>query len=246
MYALFVALLQVEAIAVDAAPAPSLELAEPSVASSGPVDREAPEPEALVGSAGEQVPQLPLIPTVTEDPTGSAAGAPAGQLHPALEAIRRPADEPAATRDFAEFVDRRLLVLELDPQGLSVRQRERVVRITEDEFAEIFQLVPEAQALAVKAQKAFRVGAALQTVGAATNLGGATLLLVGTLMLSPMSLAIAVIGGGGAMLVGCVAMALAQPFLQEAAKTFSSAIAAYNRGLLDLRPAGTAPALLTP
>lgn len=230
---LVAAVLQFEGIAVEAAPEPALER-------SAQLDAFDPAPTSTELGSNEVTP-VPLIPAVTEG-TASTSEASAGVLGPPSEAIRRPADEPAAMRDFAEFVDHRLLVVELEQQGMSLRQRERVVRLSDDDFADLFALVPEAQALALKAQKAYRIGAALQVGGVAVSLGGMTTMVVGTLFFNPLSLSVGIVGGGLAALAGSLLLAIAQPFMLEAAKAFTSAVATYNRGLLDLRPSGSSQA----
>jgi hypothetical protein len=187
---------------------------------------------SLVCLLVSQVPSAP--PVVTADP--------ATTLVPSSEAMKPPADEPAEVKAFAQFVDRHLLTLDPDmSQGtLRLRQREHTFSLKDDDFPDAFKLVPEAYGLAQKAQENFRTSSTLQIVGLATLGGGTALLLVAPLLASGAFLPLLIAG----LVLDLVAMTLvlvALPFAISASTQFTSAVATYNRGLLDLRPMPEGP-----
>lgn len=180
-----------------------------------------------------QAPSTP--PVVTADPSASSA-------LPSSEAMKPPADEPVEVKAFAQFVDRHLLTLDPDStQGtLRLRQREHTFSLKDDDFPDAFKLVPEAYGLAQKAQENFRTSSTLQIVGLAALGGGTALVLVAPLLAAGAFLPLLIAG----LVLDLVAMTLvlvALPFAISASAQFTSAVATYNRGLLDLRPMPEGP-----
>ncbi|MDP3503881.1 MAG: hypothetical protein Q8S33_26320 [Myxococcales bacterium] len=180
--------------------------------------------------------QAPSAPPVV------SAGDPATTLVNSSEAMKPPADEPAEVKAFAQFVDRHLLTLDPDmSQGaLRLRQREHTFSLKDDDFPDAFKLVPEAYGLAQKAQENFRTSSTLQIVGLAALGGGTALVLLAPLLASGAFLPLLIAG----LVLDLVAMTLvlvALPFSISASTQFTSAVATYNRGLLDLRPMPDAP-----
>ncbi|MCA3011053.1 MAG: hypothetical protein INH41_01495 [Myxococcaceae bacterium] len=160
---------------------------------------------------------------------------------PSLEAVRASPMEPVEVAAFARFVEQRLITIDFDQAAnwgaLKVRQRERVFSLRDDDFSEAFHLVPEAMLMAQRAQEAFRVASTLQIVG--LSLSGAAVLVVG---LGPILVGFSawlplLVVGLVASLVGLVVALVSVPFSNTANASFVSAVAGYNKGLLDLRPA---------
>jgi hypothetical protein len=176
-----------------------------------------------------QTPSAPPVVTVTPDVPGGAVGAPAEAMSPLP-------GEGSEVKAFAQFVDRHLLAFEPDSwQGsLHLRQRERVLTVRDDDFTDAFRLVPEAASLAQKAKDNFAISVVLQTIGLSVAGVGLGLVLVATLFSSaflPLLLTSLV-----ADLVGLAVVLISVPFQATAMTQFTSAVATYNRGLLDLRP----------
>jgi hypothetical protein len=178
------------------------------------------------------VAQAPSTPPVV-----TAADAPAATTAPSTEAMKAPADEPLEVKAFAQFVDRHLLTLDPDmSQGnLRLRQREHTFSLRDDDFPDAFKLVPEAYTLAQKAQENFRTAGTLQIVGLSALGAGTALLLAAPLLASGAFFALLIVGLV-LDLVAIVMVLVALPFSISASTQFTSAVATYNRGLLDLRP----------
>lgn len=174
-----------------------------------------------------QVASTPPPPPAVEDSSKPAAVA---------GAIPAPADEPAQVKAFAQFLDRHLLTLDPDmTQGaFRIRQKERLFSLKDDDFPTAFALVPEAQAQALKAQENLRISSTLQIIGlVSVGIGSAALVVVP--LIGSVSLALLVV----ALVLDLVGLALvlvALPFALNSTTQFTSAVAMYNRGLLDLRP----------
>ncbi len=148
-----------------------------------------------------------------------------------------PADEPAQVHHFADFVDRHLISLDPDlgKAAIGLRQGERTFSIKDDDFVQAFSLVPEAQAMARKAQEDLRTSTLLQ-IGAlvAVAAGSAALVMVpllGAGLMIPLLIAGAVLD-----LAGVVLLIVGLPFALSANTEFIKALSAYNHGLLKLRP----------
>jgi hypothetical protein len=179
-------------------------------------------------------------------PVVTAGDAAPTTLAPSSEAMRAPADEPAEVKAFAQFVDRHLLTFDPDmSQGaLRLRQREHTFSLKDDDFPEAFKLVPEAYGLAQKAQESFRTSSTLQIAGLATLGGGTALLLVAPLLATGAFIPL-LIAGLALNLVAATLVLVALPFSISASTQFLSAVATYNRGLLDLRPIPEGPGRVT-
>lgn len=163
------------------------------------------------------------------------------------EAVKATAAEPAEVKAFAQFVDRHLLTLDPDAsQGaFRLRQRERVFSPKDDDFIEAFKLVPEAYALAQKAQENARLASIFQIVGLSAVGVGSALIVISPLIGAAGLFLPLLVAGLVLDLVGLVAVVIALPMSLSAGTQFLSAVATYNRGLLDLRPppeSGLAPA----
>lgn len=131
---------------------------------------------------------------------------------------------PTEVKAFAEYVDRHLLLLET--RGFTIRQRERVYHLGDDDIGQAFALVPEAQALALKAQKNFRIASTI--TGIATGAALSLVLLPVLATIPPAAVATLILSG-----LGVATMLLAVPFQLIAQAQFTSAINVYNRALLD-------------
>ncbi|MBL8923826.1 MAG: hypothetical protein JNJ54_33530 [Myxococcaceae bacterium] len=173
---------------------------------------------------------------------------PAPEPGPAtVEAVKAPASEPAEVKAFALFVDRHLLTLDPDTStgSFRLRQRERVFSPRDDDFIDAFKLVPEALALAQKAQENARASTIFQIVGlSAVGVGSALIVIAPVISASGVFIPL-LIAGLVLDLLGLVAVVIALPMALSAGTQFLSAVATYNRGLLDLRPPsepGLAPA----
>ncbi len=182
------------------------------------------------------VSQAPSAPPVVTADTATTAPVPSS------EAMKPPADEPVEVKAFAQFVDRHLLTLDPDQtQGtLRLRQREHAFSLKDDDFPDAFKLVPEAHGLAQKAQENFRTSSTLQIVGLAALGGGTALVLVAPLLAAGAFLPL-LIAGLVLDLVALTLVLVALPFAVSASTQFTSAVATYNRGLLDLRPMPEGP-----
>ncbi|MDP3153567.1 MAG: hypothetical protein Q8N23_12895 [Archangium sp.] len=152
---------------------------------------------------------------------------------PSTEAVS-PGAEPPEVKLFAEFVDRHLLAIGASGSSMEVRQRERVFRLQDDDFETAFKLVPEAFASAQQAHSDFLVASRLQIAGLAVVGAALAVTVVSTLVRTLLlPLLIASLAASG---VGLVLSLIALPFALSAQSKFFSAVAGYNRGLLDLRP----------
>jgi hypothetical protein len=147
----------------------------------------------------------------------------------AVEVARAPEVVPEV-KLFAEFVDRHLLVVDADQRGFTIRQRDRIFHLADDDVAEAFALVPEARALALEAQKNLRIATALTTVGTVTASAAAVSLVLMPLFLvsGPALLAAMLVSG-----LGFIAMMIALPYQLTAQAQLASAVAVYNRRLLE-------------
>lgn len=150
-----------------------------------------------------------------------------------------PGAEPPDVKLFAQFVERHLLAVSASNTGFEVRQRERVFRLQDEDFSSAFSLVPEALAQAKVAHDDFLLSSRLQIIGLAVTGAALGVVLVATLVrVAVLPLLIAGLVASGA---GLVLSLIALPFALSAQTKFFSAAAAYNRGLLDLRPSTTSP-----
>lgn len=164
--------------------------------------------------------------------------APAPQETPPPEAVS-PGAEPPDVKLFAQFIERHLLAVSATNTGFEVRQRERVFRLQDDEFPTAFTLVPEALAMAKVAHDDFVISSRLQIIGLAVTGAALGVVVIATLVrvaLLPLLIAGLVASGAGLVL-----SLIALPFAISAQTRFFSAAAAYNRGLLDLRPSLSPP-----
>lgn len=187
---------------------------------------------ALLAVLLSQAPSTPPLTVPTEAPAPSGA----------VEAVKAGADEPGEVKLFAQFVDRHLLTLDPDmSQGtFRLRQRERVFSFKDDDFADAFKLVPEAHELALKAQENLRMSSIFQIAGLSAVGAGSALVLLAPLLASGAFVPL-LIAGLVLDLVGLVLVLVALPFAISAQTQFMSAVATYNKGLLDLRPVGESP-----
>jgi hypothetical protein len=157
---------------------------------------------------------------------------------PTVAAVKASAGEPAEVKAFAQFVDRHLLTLDPDPsQGaFRLRQRERVFSPKDDDFLDAFKLVPEAYALAQKAQENARLASIFQIAGLSAVGVGSALIVIAPLIGATGIFIPLLVAGLVLDLLGLVAVVIALPMSLSAGTQFLSAVATYNRGLLDLRP----------
>lgn len=179
------------------------------------------------------VTQAPVTTPPSPPPTS-----PEPSASPAVEAVKPIAGEPAEVKAFAQFVDRHLLTLDPDAStgSFRLRQRERVFSPRDDDFLDAFKLVPEALALAQKAQENARLSAIFQIVGlSAVGVGSALIVIAPIISASGVFIPL-LIAGLVLDLLGLVAVVIALPMALSAGTQFLSAVATYNRGLLDLRP----------
>lgn len=144
------------------------------------------------------------------------------------------ASEPAEVKLFAQFVERHLISVSANGSGFEVRQRERILRLQDDDFETAFSLVPGAFADAKVAHEDFLTASRLQIIGLALTgaaLGATVVAVIVRSIVLPL-LITALVGS----VVGLVISLVALPFAISAQTKFFGAVAAYNRGLLDLRP----------
>ena len=152
---------------------------------------------------------------------------------PTTEAVT-PGAEPAEVKLFAQFVEHHLLAVGASGAGFEVRQREHVFRLQDDEFETAFALVPEALSLARASHEAFVFSARLQLIGLVVVGAALVATVISTLVRTAiLPLLVASLIGSG---VGLILALVALPFALSAQTKFFSAIATYNRGLLELRP----------
>lgn len=174
---------------------------------------------------------------LTQAPT-TPPGPPASEAAPpSVEAVKAGTNEPAEVKAFAQFVDRHLLTLDPDmSQGsFRLRQRERVFSFKDDDYPDAFKLVPEAHELARKAQENVRLASVFQIIGLSAVGAGSAVIVIAPLIASAAFLPL-LIAGLVLDLVGLVLVLVALPFAISAQTQFMSAVATYNKGLLDLRP----------
>lgn len=172
---------------------------------------------------------------------------PAPLVTPPPEPITPPAvaatqNEPPEVKAFSEFVGKHLLTINFAQGSFEVRQRERVFRLQDDDFASAFTLVPEALAMAQVAHDDYVMGMRLQIGGLIVVGASLVAILVAPLLpslLLPLLIA-SLIGSG----IGLVVTLIALPFMLSAQTKFFAALASYNRGLLDLRPPPPTSALV--
>jgi hypothetical protein len=145
------------------------------------------------------------------------------------------ATEPAEVKLFAQFVERHLLAVSATGAGFEIRQRERLFRIQDDDFETAFTLVPDALTAARVAHEDFVTASRLQVIGLSITGAALAAVVVATLVRSVVVPLLVVALAGS--LVGLVLSLVALPFAISAQTKFFGAVAAYNRGLLDLRPA---------
>jgi hypothetical protein len=167
------------------------------------------------------------------------AGLTAPPLAPPAAPSASELTEPPEVKLFAQFVERHLLAINASGSGIEVRQRERVLRLQDDDFETAFTLVPEALADAKVAHADYLTSSRLQVIGLSAT-GGALLAVVLSTVLRSVLVPLLVIGLVGSV-VGLVLTLIALPFSISAQTKFFSAVATYNRGLLELRPGATPP-----
>lgn len=148
----------------------------------------------------------------------------------------QPLPEPPEVTLFAQWAQRQLLSLNFNAGAFEVRQRERVFRIQDDDFAEAFSLVPEAHRMAVSAHEAFLSGQRFMIAGvvlSGVSLGGvlAASFLTASALFFPLIVG-ALIASGAGLVLALIAM----PFMVTAQSKFLAALASHNHGVLDLRP----------
>ncbi len=173
---------------------------------------------------------LAQAPLTTPPPLSPA---PAEAAPSNVEAVP-PGAEPAEVKLFAQFVERHLLAIGASGAGFEVRQRERVFRIQDDDFETAFSLVPDALISARVAHDDFVTAQRLQLIGLAVVGAALVATVVSTFvgrLIIPLLVA-SLVGSG----VGLVMTLIALPFAMSAQSKFFSAIASYNKGLLELRP----------
>jgi hypothetical protein len=182
---------------------------------------------------------LALVLAQTPPPVAVSPDSPPAvpQLVPSKEAVRASPDEPPEVKAFATFVDRHLLTLDTEQaQGFKLRQRERSFTIRDEDFTEAFTLVPEALTLAQRAQDSFRLANIFQLVGLSLSGLSLALVVIAPLVVSGAGflplLAVGLVGS----LVAVVLTVISVPFAMAASNQFFSAVATYNKGLLELRP----------
>lgn len=152
-------------------------------------------------------------------------------------AVKASPSEPAEVKAFAQFVDRHLLTLDVDAaQGFKLRQRDRVISLRDDDFAEAFKLIPEAQTMAQRAMESLRTGTVLQIIGLVAIGVGAAVVALSPLVLTAGALIPLLVVGLVLNVAALVLVLIAVPYLMAANNQFTSAMAMYNRGLLELRP----------
>jgi hypothetical protein len=180
---------------------------------------------------------LMLLVSQTPPPMPSAqVGASLAQVPPA-EVMRASPNEPPEVQAFATFLDRHLLSFDIDQTtGLKVRQRERLFSLREDDFVEAFRLVPEAFASAQRAYEAFRLANIFQIVGLSISGLSLAVVVAAPLLVSGGAFLPLLAAGLVGSLVALVLVVIAVPFAITANNAFLSAVATYNKGLLDLRP----------
>jgi len=144
--------------------------------------------------------------------------------------------EPLDVEGFSEFVDRHLIAITPGAGGLELRQRARAFRLTDDDFSTAFALVPEAEALAVKAKddavsaRTFNVAGNLLT--GASGAGAVAMIFLPATALVP-----ALIATGVGLVVALVLLLIALPLAASAQSRFFDAVSTHNHGLLQFRPA---------
>jgi hypothetical protein len=189
---------------------------------------------------------LALVLAQTPPPVAVSPESPpaAPQLVPSKEAVRASPDEPPEVKAFATFVERHLLTLDTEQaQGFKLRQRERSFTIRDEDFTEAFTLVPEALTLAQRAQDSFRLANIFQIVGLSLSGLSLALVVIAPLVVSGAGFLPLIAVGLVGSLIAVVLTVISVPFSMAASNQFFSAVATYNKGLLDLRPA---PAGLVP
>lgn len=137
---------------------------------------------------------------------------------------------------FAQWAQRQLLSVNVAQGGFEVRQRERVFRLQDDDFADAFSLVPEAHQMAVLAHDSFIIGKRFQIAGLVVSCVAPGGLILASLLMSSallMPLLVAALATAG---VGLVLALIALPFMLTAQSKFFAALASHNQGLLELRP----------
>lgn len=181
-----------------------------------------------------QAPAVTTPPNTTPPPLAPPTTEPIAPTPPS-------ASEPPEVKLFAQFVERHLLSVNASGAGFEIRQRERVLRLQDDDFETAFTLVPGAFADAKVAHEDFVTASRLQIIGLALTgaaLGATVVAVIVRSIVLPL-LVTALIGSA----VGLVISLIALPFAISAQTKFFGAIAAYNRGLLDLRPSPLAGGL---
>ncbi|MCU0700037.1 MAG: hypothetical protein MUC96_26310 [Myxococcaceae bacterium] len=179
---------------------------------------------------------LALVVSQTSPPLAPAPDA-ATMLVPSTEVMRPPPNEPPEVAAFASFLDKHLLTFDVDQTtGLKVRQRERLFSLRDDDFADAFRLVPEAFNSAQKAHDAFRLANIFQIVGLSISGLSLAVVVVAPLLISGSAFLPLLAAGLVGSLVALVLVLIAVPFTITANTAFMSAVATYNKGLLELRP----------
>lgn len=166
--------------------------------------------------------------------TPPLAPVPSGVEGPPSPESVSPGAEPAEVKLFAQFVERHLLGVSASGAGFEVRQRERVFRLQDDDFARAFSLVPDALAAARIAHDDFVTAARLQIIGVIL-VGAALVATVAATLVRSIVLPLLIAGLVGSGL-GLILTLIALPFALAAQTRFFSSVATYNHGLLELRP----------
>ncbi|MDX2010128.1 MAG: hypothetical protein SFW67_08060 [Myxococcaceae bacterium] len=180
---------------------------------------------------------LALVVSQTAPPIAPAPEGATTTLVPSAEVMRPPPNEPPEVAAFASFLDKHLLTFDIDQTtGLKVRQRERLFSLRDDDFADAFKLVPEAFTSAQKAHEAFRLANIFQIVGLSVSGLSLAVVVLAPLLISGGAFLPLLAAGLIGSLVALVLVVVAVPFAITANTAFMSAVASYNKGLLDLRP----------
>lgn len=184
---------------------------------------------------------LVLVAVLQQTPPPPPPGNTAATPLPPAEATAPSPTEPAEVRAFAAFVERRLLSLDPEPmQGFfRVRQRERTASLRDDDFPDMFKLVPEAQTLALKAQENMRSALSFTIAGIVCTGVGLAAVAIAPFLISSGGFLVLLLGALVVELVGLALVLIALPFMSSGQEQFLSSVSVYNKGLLDLRPAAT-------
>lgn len=150
---------------------------------------------------------------------------------PPLVPVEEP---PQALRSFVSFVDRHLLTTESDVfDSMKVRQRDRLVSLGSGELSSLMALVPSARSLAESAERTYRLSRGLQFTSLGLTVASVALSMTAPLFATGPVLGALIIAGLLGMGVALALVLVAIPLAVRALSEANSAVATYNRGLLD-------------